>query len=186
MKEEKAFLIFRLIFSFPAIVILIIGLITSIIDKNSGLIIDATIFLILVIFLIIFSNKMHQTRFSYLFFMIAIIMHSLYFYGAYFFGIPFEYIMHVFGSFAVALGVDRFYNVNLPIIHRVFLVVLITVGIGAILEIFEWLGYAYLGEGDGIFMYGFGDYGAWQNSIVDMLFNFIGAIFSLFFIKWKN
>ncbi|MDO8642343.1 MAG: hypothetical protein Q7R76_01995 [Candidatus Woesearchaeota archaeon] len=111
----------------------------------------------------------------------AIALHQAKLYGAVFFGfIQFDMIMHVVGSFAVALVVYQW------LIHEersmqywkkvAFLTILVAMGIGAVLEIVEYFGYANLPEGGGILHYGEGDEGGWSDTIQDMIFNAFGSL----------
>jgi hypothetical protein len=62
------------------------------------------------------------------------------------------------------------------------LIVLAALGLGAIHEIIEYLGYILLGVGDSLLQLGTGDFstniGVWENTIIDMIFNGAGIIIS--------
>jgi len=58
----------------------------------------------------------------------------------------------------------------------VFLAVFVTAGLGTVLEITEYFGYANLPPGQGILHFGDGDEGGWGDATLDMLCNLVGAI----------
>lgn len=111
----------------------------------------------------------------------AIGLHQAKLYGDVYFGfIQFDMIMHVVGAFAVALIIYQWF------IHEerstrhwkkvAFVTILVVMGIGAVLEIVEFFGYANLPEGGGILHYGEGDEGGWSDTAQDMMFNAAGAL----------
>lgn len=111
----------------------------------------------------------------------AVGLHQAKLYGAVFFGfIQFDMVMHVIGAFAVALVMYQW------LIHEersmrhwkkvAFITLLVVMGIGAVLEIVEFFGYANLPEGGGILHYGEGDEGGWSDTAQDMMFNAVGGI----------
>ncbi len=125
----------------------------------------------------------------------AIALHQAKLYGNVFFGfIQFDMVMHVVGAFAVALIIYQW------LIHEersmrhwkkvAFVTILIVMGIGAVLEIVEFFGYANLPEGGGILHYGEGDEGGWSDTAQDMMFNaagaLIGSVLMCFIAVWKN
>jgi uncharacterized membrane protein YjdF len=106
----------------------------------------------------------------------AILLHNIYLYGNIYAGIPFDKIMHVIGAFALTVMLY-------PIIRKhglsknvVLWLILIAMGIAALHEIIEFLGYSYLGSGDGIFFFGVGDFGEWNNTMWDLISNLVGSI----------
>ena len=56
------------------------------------------------------------------------------------------------------------------------LAVILACGMGTFIEITEYFGYAYLGEGEGILRFGAGDEGEWNDAVWDMICNTLGAI----------
>jgi uncharacterized membrane protein YjdF len=75
------------------------------------------------------------------------------------------------------------------------LAVLASLGVGSVIEISEYVGFLFVGEGEGFFYFGgTGDItqkentdGAWVNSSIDMIFNLIGSLagLSIFLIYQK-
>ena len=124
---------------------------------------------------------MHLDRFSYSIFLFALILHNMGLYATSPLGIRFDHYMHFIGGFALAVIGDRIFNEKMSRGKRFILIVVFALGIGAVGEIFEWLGYGILGTGDGFFFYGMGDEGEWRNSMLDLIFNSLGCIsFALF------
>lgn len=120
-------------------------------------------------------NKLHQDNISYFFFVSTLILHNLSLYAINPLGIRFDHYMHFASGFTIALIADRSFYEKLSNQKRFLLVIVFAVGIGAIGEIFEWLGYAILGKGEGFFFYGVGDEGEWNNAVFDIIFNLFGA-----------
>lgn len=98
------------------------------------------------------------------------------------FGIPFDKYLHFMSSFALGLVFFQFFYFrahHVSIYTVVFLSVLATVGLGSVVEMAEFMGYALGGHGDGVFFYGTGDSllgGEWADASTDMIANFIGAL----------
>jgi len=113
----------------------------------------------------------------------AVVLHSIKLYGNNYFGIPFDHYMHVVGGFACALIFYNYLNHELKKknhLQAFFLAVCITAGLGSFMEIMEFVGYSLLGQGGGVFFYGAGDIGEWNNAAWDMINNSIGAIVASF------
>ena len=83
--------------------------------------------------------------------------------------------MHFVGGFTIAIITDRLFNEKLSKTKRLLLLLAFALGIGVIGEIMEWAGAKFLGSGEGFFFYGIGDEGKWDNSVIDLLFNSLGA-----------
>lgn len=84
--------------------------------------------------------------------------------------------MHYAAGIAIALFVDRYFYERLTHIQRVLLLCFAALGLGAVGEIMEWLGYGILGSGKGFFYFGVGDEGEWRNAILDMSFDLAGGL----------
>ncbi len=123
-----------------------------------------------------FYNKLHQDSISYFCLILVMVLHDLSFYGESIFGITFENYMHFFGGFTIAIIADRFFNEKLSKAKRFTMLVIFALGVGAIVEIIEWIGFIILGRGEGLFYFGVGDINAWHNTIIDLIFNAFGAI----------
>lgn len=157
-----------------------------IVSNRSGMVYDV---LISMAALIVFSklyNKLHQDSVSYFFFIFALILHNLGLYGTKPLGVSFDHYMHFVGGFAIAIITDRAFTEKLSKMKRFAMLVIFTIGIGAIGEIIEWLGYALLGSGEGFLLYGSGDEGEWRNLIFDMIFNALGAATMAVFAAYES
>ena len=183
-----------------AILILLILIWYSFIVDIKAFITDHVIF----IFLIIFFHKTYEhwrlTPFIYSFMALALLLHS---YGSFgWYGtsplfIPWERITHFIGIMPFTLlffsylipHFDNKFNTqkNWTLLIMIFLTV---IGLGAIVEMSEFLGFLTFGNGDGFLMFGDGDgilgkagvelldaYGAgWFNASWDMITNSMGVL----------
>lgn len=123
-----------------------------------------------------FYDRLHQDNLSYFFLLFTLVLHNLGLYASSPLGIRFDHYMHFVGGFTIAIIFDRFLKESLSKPKRFALVIIFALGIGAIGEIIEWVGYGILDSGEGFFFYGTGDEGEWNNSIKDLIFNSIGAV----------
>jgi len=121
-------------------------------------------------------DTLKQDNWSSLALFAAVILHNTHLYGSAPFGIRFDHYMHYFAGFAIAIVVDRYFYERLTKLQRFILLSLIALGLGAIGEIAEWLGYGILGSGKGFFYYGIGDEGEWRNAVLDMIFDLAGGL----------
>jgi hypothetical protein len=96
---------------------------------------------------------------------------------------PFDRIMHFIAVAAIAAlfyqyiysyEKDKMSKFSISIIS-----ILIASGIGSLMEIIEFVGYSYLGKGEGLLFYGTGDFGEWNNLSWDLISNTFGAITSV-------
>ena len=144
----------------------------------------------------LFVNK--KIDFHWLAFIMVIFAFNLHhagLYGHVILGIPADNIIHFSTNFA---GVLLFYNIfyssrlfpKAKINNFVLMLIIFffTTGIAAFGEIIEFVGYSFLGEGEGILAYGIGDFGEWNDLSWDLIANSIGAIagiivFNVFRIK---
>jgi len=111
----------------------------------------------------------------------ALILHHLKLYGGVYLGFEFDMIMHFVGAFAVSLIVYQYLSTCEGIgcssrAKLALLSIFIVAGLGTLIEIVEYFGYAKLPSGEGLLHYGLGDEGDWADSVSDMLFNLFGAI----------
>jgi uncharacterized membrane protein YjdF len=183
-KNKDSF--FKRIISICVFLFLIINLFYRLLIKQNDLLIDISGSLIIIIIYLYFFKRWKQDSLAYLFLAFSLILHNMYLYSTTFLGIRFDHYMHLIGGFTLAIVVDRILRDKLSIKERVFLAIISASGIGALGEIIEWLGYNFLGEGDGFLLYGFGDEGEWQNATMDMIFNFFGGLLFGLIIAFKN
>jgi len=98
-------------------------------------------------------------------------------YGDIYLGIPFDHWIHfVAGIFLGLFFYDYFSKIIKNKATVLLLSILVSAGIGSLLEIVEFVGYSYLGKGEGILFYGSGDWGEWNNMSLDLIFNTTGAL----------
>ncbi len=133
-----------------------------------------------------FYNKLHQNCISYFFLIFTLILHDLSLYSTAPFGIKFEHYMHFIGGFTIAKITDRFFIEKLSKPKRFLVLIVFALGIGVIGEIIEWLGLKLFGAGEGFFQFGIGDEGGWDNSIIDLLFNSLGALAASAFAMFRK
>jgi hypothetical protein len=115
------------------------------------------------------GRKLHQDSISSLFVVLTGILHSLGLYGTHPLGIKFDHYTHFLGAFSAAMVVDRIYLEKLPRQKRFLLVTLSAVGVGAILEILQWV--------DGYLLPGVSFFQAddISNTMGDMICNTLGG-----------
>jgi len=113
-----------------------------------------------------------------------------------FFGGYYDKFTHAFGFMILAIGFLHFYMTNYPKADgwQQMTVFFALMGIGAIVEMAEFIGYSIFGFGWGTFAFGEGDaipyFGAWGDSATDLMANMFGV--ALGFIayhlwqKWKK
>ncbi len=121
-----------------------------------------------------------------------LIIHTMNLYGVGIFntGYKFDALIHGFGGFVAALIFFQLIKNNLKGHYfrtAIFIItILAALGAGSIIEVVEYGGKIFLGEGDGLFFYGVGDYGDWGNAIQDMVFNGVGAAFFILLLIIDN
>lgn len=127
---------------------------------------------------LVFYRRMRLSAFSLMFGLAVLIMHHLNLYGNYYFSWPFDRYMHFFGGLAVTLFFAQYlyHSQGKRGIAVAFLSVTIAAGLGAYLEIIEFVGYATFGEGEGLLFYGTGDIGEWNNISWDLISNVSGGL----------
>lgn len=185
--ENKKLFTFKNAITIILFLFLILNGFYRVLIKQTDLLIDLSASILIISAYLLLFKKWKQDNFSYLIFALTIIVHNMYLYATTIFGIRFDHYMHFLGGFAIALVVDRIYRNKLSKSERIFLAIISSAGIGSIGEIIEWLGYNFLGNGDGFLLYGVGDEGEWQNATLDMLFNVIGGTFAgLFLTKFTK
>lgn len=154
------------------------------ISNRTGMVLDIILSIIGLALFLKFYEALNQDLTSYFFFAFALVLHSFGLYATSPLGIRFDHYMHFVGGFAIAIITDRALTEKLSPMKRFAIIVVFALGIGAIGEIIEWLGYSFLGAGEGFLFYGMGDEGEWRNAILDLIFDLFGgaamAAFGLF------
>ncbi len=153
------------------------------------LLLDSSISLAAVILFYMYRRELHQNTITLFFFITTLLLHNAHLYGTTPFGVPFDHYMHFYAGFALAFIADRLLVEKMHPLKHAFFIVFVTLGLGSLGEIIEWLGYGILGSGKGFFFFGIGDEGEWRNAALDMIFNTVGALIATiicFFRQNKN
>ncbi len=166
-------------------------------------ILDLSISILIISFLFLFYKKFKLDKSIFVLIFIALLLHNFGLFGFYNNSpIYFSYdkLTHFFGGFALNFMflnyLKAYFNKSKQdnIILAIFSI-LITLGVGSIIEIIEYLGYIILGQGEGFFYFGgTGDLGInqdsfspWINSSFDMIFNLIGSLFGIIvYFIWEK
>lgn len=125
------------------------------------------------------AKRLHLTLFEAGVGLFALVLHHLKLYGNSYGGIHFDIIMHFVGGFALSMILFQslYGGRYLLSLRRIAILSLLAAsGLGAFVEVLEFIGYSFLGSGEGILFYGTGDVGEWNNSAWDMIMNTIGAV----------
>ncbi len=106
-------------------------------------------------------ERMHISIPILLFGSLPIALHSIGWYHVVWFGLPYDHYLHFSAGLAIGL---IFYEslkktTKISTLGLFAITICIVGGIGSFMEIFEFLGYTFFGEGGGILFYGSGDYG---------------------------
>lgn len=133
--------------------------------------------------------------FYVLLFNLALLFHNLGSFGAFelrWHIIEYDNFLHFFSSFAAALIIAKIFikiNYNIKFAAKTrynkyftsFLIISVVIFLGILLEVTEFIGYSYLGFGDGLFFFGYGDANQFQfageyfDVMTDIISNLIGA-----------
>jgi len=144
---------------------------------------DRVFFALISLFFFFFWKRLHTQWYSLLAGFIALLLHSLKLYGNSYYSIEFDIIMHLIGAIALTMiAFDYLLHDSLSRSEKIMLgkifvfAAMFTCGMGTIVEITEYFGYANLPPGEGLLHFGTGDEGQWLDSVTDMLMNLIGAM----------
>lgn len=179
-KTEERIIEVSLITSF--IIFTALG-INAIITKNVEFIYDRFFSAAIALFGYFVHRRIYLRLYTFLIIMVVMIMHHLKLYGLTFYGfIEFDMIMHFSAGFAIALVLYGYlkYEMNGSKFKCGLIAFLCTVGITSLNEIIEYLGYYFLGPGEGLLFYGSGDFGAYADVAWDLICNTLGAFFAVF------
>ena len=120
----------------------------------------------------------------------TLLLHHLKLYGNFYFGIPFDRIMHFTAGVTLCLIFYNYLYKSKTLQNKwtvSLLAICIAAGIGSFMEIIEFVGYSFLGQGEGILFYGTGDFGEWNNLSWDLIMNTCGAILgTLIYSFWPK
>ncbi len=170
---------------------------------------DSFIFIGVLVALLFLSWKADISGFSFIVLIVAAALHLSGVFGWYNQSpifIQYDHVTHFVGLFAVAavvfdlmkiyFGKNRFANVMLLV-----MMFLVSLGVGSVVEQVEYLGYLKLGTGAGLLKFGgLGDTvfneenlrdidiigGGWINTMIDLNYNFLGAVMGIMFMYITN
>ncbi len=146
---------------------------------------DSVLFIFLTLLTYKFRKLLNLSLFGYYLLFVAMLMHNLGVFGFYGKFEFYDILTHIYGLAAIS------FNIYFLLIKYVkvkwFLIlgaILISGGIGVIIENIEYSGYILLGNGEGVFLYGDGDIetginGAWIDAMEDLINNWVGALIGL-------
>ncbi|MCX8146858.1 MAG: hypothetical protein N3D84_00090 [Candidatus Woesearchaeota archaeon] len=124
-----------------------------------------------------FYRKLHLKIKSVLFGGFVLFLHHLKLYGNVYFGIiQFDMIMHFLAGIALAVILYDCLSFGRSKKESAMLAFFVAIGICSLSEIMEYIGYYFLGPGEGLLFYGTGDFGEYADVCWDMICNSIGAL----------
>ena len=154
---------------------------------------DTIFFMTLTLILLLLYKKLDLDLWCYASFILALMFHNAGAFGWYNISplpLQWDHITHITGIFAPTLILFRFsrrFFSHQPF-HNGYVILftlLAALGIGVFVEFYEFAGYFIVGEGVGGLGQGEGDFttelgeSLWLNTMLDMVFNVIGALFGL-------
>ena len=172
---------------------------------------DSIIFIILTLFFYITYDKWNLSTPVFAFMILSFVPHNLGIFGYYLNSpifLQWDHFTHFLPIMAMAM---LFYRVLKPYMDKrfsfktfifTFLALTAALGIGAIIEKAEFIGFLVNGFGDGGFAFGAGDAcagqvvktvadidafgGGWFNTMWDLLYNFFGALIGIILMRIKE
>jgi len=146
---------------------------------------DSILFTIVILFMYKFRKILSLSKISFILIGLSMALHNLGVFGFYGKFEWYDILTHVFGLSAV--GFTMFFTLEdkiKPIIFLILIVLIASGGVGVIIENIEYGGYVLLGQGEGLFLYGEGDFqgekdAAWIDSMQDLIRNWIGALLGI-------
>ena len=177
MVKKKEDLIVKWITLAGFVFFIIWGIITIIVG-DTGFIFDRFFSAGLVLVLYAFYHIMRLRLGVTIVALAVLLLHHLKLYGMFILGIPFDRLMHFTAGIALALIAYDYISrrSSLKPTEVLVIAVLVAAGVGAIMEIIEFVGYSFLGAGEGLLFFGKGDFGEWNNASWDLMNNLFGAI----------
>lgn len=199
----------KLIITISGIVIFLFYGLYSYISGVTDYIADSFIFAVILVILFAISKKINISSTGLILIIISSILHLSGVFGWYNkspFPMQYDHLTHLVGLFAISVTLyqafeknftkSRFHNFSLLLI-----ILFSSLGIGAFIEQTEYLGYLRFGTGAGLLRFGgLGDTtvneenlramdiigGGWVNTMLDLNYNFIGAISGIILMRLIN
>ena len=155
---------------------------------NPDLIFDRFLSAGMIVILYILYKKLGLRLGVILFGFFALLLHHLKLYGNFYYGIPFDRIMHLVAGIALALVIyNALETSDIPRPALVIISIFMAAGVASTMEIIEFIGYANLGSGEGLLFYGKGDFGEYNNVSWDLINNTLGAVIgSVYLFLWSR
>ena len=164
---------------------------------------DTIFFIILTLVLLSLYKKLDLDLWCYASFIIALLLHNAGAFGLYNISplpLQWDHITHITGIFAPTLILFRFSGKFFSAkkfnnAYIILFTLLAALGIGVMVEFYEFAGYYIIGEGAGGLGQGEGDIvtelgnSLWLNTMLDMVFNTIGALLGMaagFLLKYHE
>jgi uncharacterized membrane protein YjdF len=126
--------------------VVIVGLIALValgakhlVENRLELLLQAAASLIVLLVFFAFGKRLRQDLASYLALTVMLVVHNLGLYSTHPLGIRFDHYTHFLGGFAVAIITDRIFNEKLARVKRFTILLMASLGVGALLEIAQWL-----------------------------------------------
>jgi len=194
---------------FLGILIFIAFIIISFVVKVREYTPDSIIFIAIIILLFLARKKINLHPITFSLIIISLIAHNSGVFGWYNtspFFIQYDHLTHFIGFFAVSIALFQlmekyFTKSKLTNFILILVVLMASLGIGAILEQTEYLGFVRLGTGPGFLKFGgLGDTfseeenlrafdiigGGWINAMLDLNYNFLGALTGIILMYFIN
>lgn len=163
-------------------------------SRNSDWFFDSIFTFVVLTLAYLVSNRMFLNKFTYSLIILGFLIHNLGALGLYSWSyglVGFDNIVHLINAFLGAIVFAEYFKYKLKIDYRdiskmkqkkdmVFLITILAVCcvilLGTIVEISEFTGDLILGEGEGLFLTGAGDEFQYNDTMIDTLFNLVGAL----------
>lgn len=148
---------------------------------------DSILFIIIISIVYRIRDKLNINRLRFTLIGLAMLLHNLGIFGFYGRFEWYDILTHIFGLFAISFSM--FFILEEHIQNKTLLVLVIllaSAGVGSIIETIEYSGYLIGGKGEGLFLYGDGDFeegidSAWIDSMDDLINNWIGSVVGILF-----
>lgn len=195
---------------FASFLVLWVSLLIFNLSRGSQWAIDATFSITILIIFFFLVKKFEIRTVSILLFNMALMLHNLGGFGAYQWRVgwfEWDLLVHSFSSlvagFIIAEAISRrlhlrkgklekFTVVDEHKVLTIILVVSLVIMLGMVIELMEFIGYNYLGSGEGLFFFGYGDFGIgdyakeYFDVMTDIIANIVGALLGVFAYYMKN
>ena len=175
---------------FSVLILLIVPFISAFLLHRTSWAFDTIFFGIIYFFLYLIKRFLNLTPLLFLLLGILVLAHCYAVFGFFkmkIFGHEYDTYVHFYSSIIIAMiSFNYFTKFKIPYLEILFMALLITLGMGLLNEIIEFIGYKLFGTGEGFFLLGPGDIGdtnAYENLMTDFLNDFLGNLLGLFLIS---